>query len=278
MSDQQTEKVTRAAAPPMPVRRIDAPRDFCLGSATMRELNERRDELGVWKAGADAAHAANAQAILHNNEQSQAVNKFMSALGIAPYYIRDAASRARFPKMIRREPGYIEDLNRTFTESDGYESAVRKYQDMLRSVSARQDEVAREQRALAAARDKANKERESLIELGKMCAKYSVTAEDWRDMLGQLRARDRYLDLAVGCMMTRNDWSSGPEYAEEAIRDFVPETELDKAILADLEACLEDFCDGRVFRDTEYSYDYLFGLVPAELMADARVAMDHALY
>lgn len=83
---------------------------------------------------------------------------------------------------------------------------------------------------------------------------------------------NRYLDLAAAMEATRNDWSDGFDRVQYALSRFQSHSDGsigDKAIIDDISDCLDgDHEDGRVFRDTEWSYDKLYALAPKELVED----------
>jgi hypothetical protein len=84
-----------------------------------------------------------------------------------------------------------------------------------------------------------------------------------------IRKKDKYLDLAYGMYATRCDWNEGPWYAKNALQRFKIENATDQAIYDDNWPAVEDWDgDGRVFRDTKWSYDAVFALANPELLAD----------
>ena len=84
-----------------------------------------------------------------------------------------------------------------------------------------------------------------------------------------LLKRCKYMRLAHYLRKNRNDWSDGPDFARQGLDGFSAETPQDQEILRDLCPLVEDWDgDGRVFRDTKWSYDALFGLVNPDLLAD----------
>lgn len=79
-------------------------------------------------------------------------------------------------------------------------------------------------------------------------------------------SKDKYLMLGYWLMRNREDWNDGYGYAEVGLSQF----SIDSAEDAEIHASLTDIInrsyeeggiDGRVFRDCEYSYGYLFGKV-----------------
>jgi hypothetical protein len=247
----------------MPVEEIRPPG----AGLTMKELE-------AWKIEVDAAHERNAAAITHNLEQQKIVAEFLSKLGLTGYSEVDRKSRSRWPKTIHHDAGYIADLRRAYKRVDGYEGAIYSYNSRKADLERRATELEIETRAKARKLEAESKARESLIELGKLCAKHQVECASWDEMLAFLRGKDRYLNLAVGGQMLRNDWSESPWAARGALREFVPQNDIDSAIVAEWESLLDDFDDGRCFRDCEYNYGVLVDMADSDLAADVRKAMD----
>lgn len=104
-----------------------------------------------------------------------------------------------------------------------------------------------------------------------LVAKYGISADEPQGVCAALLDRDKYLDLAYAMNATRNDWSQGYWRVEEALARFKeqPQSEQDKAIIADIQSCLdESWVDGRTFRDTEWNYSRLYEVVKPELFSD----------
>jgi hypothetical protein len=88
------------------------------------------------------------------------------------------------------------------------------------------------------------------------------------DVYDALVEKDKYLSLGIDLLRCRNDFSEWKS-ARNAISNFKIETPQDKAISDDLNETIADFDgDGRIFRDCEWSYDKLFGLVDKQLYED----------
>lgn len=90
------------------------------------------------------------------------------------------------------------------------------------------------------------------------------------DVLSALLEKDKYLRLAHGMQLTRGDWSDGPWATKQALQDFVVVSDQDAAIAANIQSHLDDWDgDGRIFRDCEWNYGRVFGLVAdKQLLAD----------
>jgi len=83
----------------------------------------------------------------------------------------------------------------------------------------------------------------------------------WSKILYILKESNKYYYLAAAMEDTRGDWSDGFGRVEDALENFTVETDLDKEIYDDVyDSCYDRECglDGRVFRDCEYDYCYIF--------------------
>ncbi|MBT2326060.1 hypothetical protein J7E62_27400 [Variovorax paradoxus] len=228
-------------------------------------------------------HEANAPALEVNKAIAARVVALMTEIGMPTSYTeRDRNSRARYPKSIRHDAGYLGDLRRHCSPSDGFEAATHTYERMLKDYQAFAERA--EQEAKAADEKRAREaaavveRRKADMELAAMLLRYELPIESsWSDVLEALRSRDQRLDLAVAMQQTRGDWSEGPYRVSSALGRFQIETTEDKDIATCILSCLEDFEDGRVFRDCTWSYSVLFGEAKdQQLAADVQKALQHA--
>lgn len=135
-----------------------------------------------------------------------------------------------------------------------------------------------EQKKAQFARENAERQRKNDLALAGLIVRYSaLESSDWRDMLALLCSKNKYLDLGIAGEETRGDWSDGFYRVAEALRRFKIEDERDKEIVADLAGCM-DSEDGRVFRDTTWSYEALYEMVgDDQLVTDARSCLAHTI-
>jgi len=216
----------------------------------------------------------NAPAIENNKLIREKVSLIMRELGVpGTYQERDWKSKARMPKYNTFTAGYVGDLGRNVPVSDSGGialSAIAKARtDAKAWVETKRKELAAKEAAAAKLKEEDRKQKV----LVHMRVKYGCDPEDSAgDILDKILEKNKYLHLAHYLLQTRNDWSEGFGSAEYGINHFKVETEEDQQIWDSLNEILEDEDmdrDGRVFRDTEYGYDYVFGLVEDEsLMAD----------
>lgn len=239
-----------------------------VAAKAMRELESARQR-------DIATHEANKDKLVINAAVRQQVQALMDAIGMPKRYsYRDTSSRARMPKTISADAGYLMDLAREVKTDDGFAMATTTYERLLHDYKAYAEQAEREAAQIArqADIDKAAliERRKADIELAAMLLRYSLPLDSaWSDVLEALCGRDQRLNLAVAMQQTRGDWSEGPYRVRDALASFQIVTTEDKDIANDVLSCLEDFSDGRVFRDTEWNYTRLFAsAADAQLSAD----------
>ena len=240
-------------------------------------------ELEAARAKDIATHEQNGQAIEANRAIAERVTALMTEIGMPTSYTeRDKNSRARYPKTVRHDAGYIGDLRRHCPTTDGFEHATQAYERLLKDYQAYAEraEVEAKQADAQKARDAEAvvARRKADMELAAVLLRYGLPIESsWSHVLEALRGRDQRLDLAVAMSQTRGDWSEGAYRVSDALGRFQIETTEDKDIANDILSCLEDFNDGRVFRDTTWNYNVLFaGASDQQLSADIQKAMQQA--
>lgn len=194
----------------------------------------------------------------------------------------DRNSRARYPKKIQHRAGWRQDLTQHCAINDGFEQATNTYERLLkeyaeyRAQALRADEIEKNKQATEETAKLAA--RRADMELAAILLRYDLPLEtDWPDVLDNLRRRDQRLDLAVAMRQVRGDWNDGCGAVESALGRFTIRNDEDKDIANDVLGCTHDFEDGRVFRDTTWSYDRLFASVQdRQLVADVEAAYNHA--
>lgn len=226
------------------------------------------------------AHERNLPALAINQQIRDRVEALMTSIGMPRQWSRrDTNSRARFPKTITEPAGYIADLSRECRTSDNFDHVTAAYERMLRDYKAFEERAQRETEQQRAAAERAKEaeieRRKADMELASILLRYELPIESaWSDVLEALRVRHQRLDLAVAMELTRGDWSEGPWRVSDAMSRFQIETTEDKDISLDVLSGLEDFCDGRVFRDMRWSYTALYASIPdQQLVTDTRTAL-----
>lgn len=224
-------------------------------------------ELEAARARDIALHEANLPALENNKAIAAQIVALNEAIGMPKRWSeRDRNSRARYPKTIGHDAGYLTDIAREVKTDDGFEHATLSYTHL----KARYDEYAESgkreaeqlERKRAAEKQALIDKRKADMELAGVLLRYELPLESsWDDVLEHLRGKNQRLDLAVAMQQTRGDWSEGAYRVSGALGRFQIETTEDKDIANDVLSCMEDFCDGRVFRDTTWNYDRLFASV-----------------
>lgn len=230
-----------------------------------------------------ATHERNLPALENNALVALQIRSMNEAVGMpARWSERDRNSRSRYPKTIGHDAGYITDITRECKTDDGFAYATLQYERLLKSYQEYAEQGKREaeeaRRAAERAKEAEIEKRKADIELAAILLRYSLPIESsWSDVLEALRGRHQRLDLAVAMAQTRGDWSDGAYRVRAAMDRFTIHDNEDKDIANDVLGCMEDFSDGRVFRDTRWSYDALFASVEdRQLVADVQRAMQLA--
>jgi hypothetical protein len=240
-------------------------------------------ELEAARAKDVAAHERNLPALEHNKAIAARIEAVMTEAGIPRSYSeRDTNSRARYPKTITHQAGWIGDVARNCKTDDGFAHATSSYERLKKDYTAYAEraKVEADHAAQHAQRERDAElaKRKADMELAGMLLRYELPIEsDWGDVLEHLRSKDQRLDLAVAMEQTRGDWSEGPDRVSDALDRFQINTTEDKDIANDVLSCLHDFNDGRVFRDTTWSYSALYASITnTALLADCQKAMANA--
>ncbi|CAN7396127.1 hypothetical protein [Neorhizobium sp. LjRoot104] len=228
------------------------------------------------------AHERNLPKLEANKAIRERVVAVMKEAGIPDTYSEpDLKSRSRFPKSIRKDAGYLGDLQRNVRTSDSFEHATQTY-DRLKAVYDKYAEEAEQEDA----KRKAEQDREAAaalerrrndLKLAEIILRYGLAETvEWDDVLDALRQKDQRLDLAVAMSQTRGDWSEGYYRVSDALGRFTVTTPEDAAIQTDILSCFNDDIDGRIFRDTTWNYSRLFAeAADQQLAADIQLAMSN---
>lgn len=227
-----------------------------------------------------AAHEKNVPAIENNKAVAASIIALNEAVGMPKRWSeRDRNSRSRYPKTIGHDAGYLTDIAREVKTDDGFASATATYERLKKEYEAYAERGKEETEQLQRKRELEQQalvdKRRADMELATILLRYALPIEStWSDVLEHLRGKDQRVDLAVAMQQTRGDWSDGPYRVSDALQRFTIRDDEDKAIAACVVGCLAEFEDGRVFRDTSWSYDTLFAsTADRQLVADVQKAM-----
>lgn len=229
-----------------------------------------------------AQHEANVPALVNNKAIADQIIALNEAVGMPKRWTeRDRNSRARYPKIIGHDAGYLSDLAREVKTDDGFESATSTYNRLKAEYDRYAESGKAEAEQIARKREieqmRLVERRKADMELAGLLLRYELPIESsWSDVLAHLCEKDQRINLAVAMEQTRGDWSDGPYRVRDALTDFIIQTDEDKEIAADVASELYDFEDGRCFRDCTWNYSRLFASVAdQQLAADAQTAAAH---
>lgn len=246
---------------------------FTTSEQVDKKLAEYEEMLAANIKAIEETHTLNIPIIENNKLVKEKIITVMQHIGIPNTYSESyfKTNRSRTKTTDTKSAGYMSDLNRNCLVEDFYQSKITSAKQAFESLKRKaQDE---KNRINKEARDKqeAEKTKKSIQALARMQVKYNLTEDsDWCDVLEALDSKCKYFALARALEDQRNDWSEGFDRSRDAIYSFVVETAEDQEILHCLQEIAddEDLCDGRSFRDCEWSYSALYGKVNSELMED----------
>lgn len=219
-----------------------------------------------YEADCNIVSQANLEIIAHNNIVRDKITSIMKELGVPDTYYTKEYKTSRSSKLTetRHYAGYKGDLDRLMPVEKKSLDTVNLLSNLKRMYEEK----------LRAVRDIANKAEAEKIkvtemhELALLRAKYTPDnpISDVHTIRDVILSKDKYLMLGYWLMRNREDWSDGYGYAEVGVSQFKIENTEDAEIHASLTEIInrgyeEGDIDGRVFRDCEYSYGYLFGKV-----------------
>lgn len=240
------------------------------------KLSQLIAQLVQEKLQVEKEHESNKAAIENNLAIHVKVKQIMKDLGIPNQWSRSYYKTANSRKQITEttSAGYLGDLTRNIPTSDDSDRMLRLIADAHTKFKSYADTLKQKIRAAQAEKDKEEKKKKEMITKARLQIKYGLNEySDWSDVLEALDKKCKYFILARAGEETRGNWNEGFWKVENALDKFTAETEEDKEIVNEYTEILEDHrngdCeDGRVFRDCEFSYGFLYGKVDADLMAD----------
>ena len=242
--------------------------------ASQEWLDKRRETiLLVVKRLSDAQNVVEdsyREAIENNKIIREKIALMMEHAGISASYSEYdfPSSRSRKRDWVRKTAGWVNDLNRCVPiVIEGTKQDIDK---MNEKVERLYNKACAELRQREKQRALKEEEVKSAHVLALLRAKYCPDNPfaEASDVLDSLLEKNKYLMLAYHLECTRNDWSEGFDTAKYGLSKFSIDTPEDQKIYDDIQGCF-DCEDGRVFRDTEYGYGYLYSKVEDnELMSD----------
>jgi len=228
----------------------------------------------AWKRDCEA-HERNLAAIENNKLVRARIEAMMAEIGMPrKHSYVPQNSRARYPKRVTEDAGWLKDMQREVKISDGFESSQRNYATLKERYDAYAAEAEKEAElaatAAARAEEQRKAERRANIELATIVIRYELDPDvEWSDVLDALRKRNQRLDLALAMMDTRGDWSEGPYRVASAINRFKINDDIDKQIVADVAPHIADWDgDGRIFRDIRWNYGAILETIEDRQLVD----------
>lgn len=226
-------------------------------------------------------HEKNIDAIENNKLVVAAVKSLMGTLGIPNTYttydyVGYSGRKTQKKQEHTHSAGYLGDLTRCIKTDDGFSMAESSYKTFLKTI---EDYQLKHEREEQEALRKKNQEEQDIADtktLATLVVKYKLDYQStWRDVLQEIITHDKYLELGYWLERQRNSWADGFWKAHDGINGFTVETDVDQYIYDEITSLLEDADDGRVFRDCQYNYSTLYGMVDNEdLFGDFRLVFD----
>ena len=212
----------------------------------------------------------NQAAVKNNCMVYDGLVKLISSVGIPSHYAKVINSRSGKTKRVSME--WVDALKDLVKTEDEFPKVQRIYEEKMSEIAKWEKEIEEQKRKEELTRDAEKKKIENIKTLGRLENKYGLAlTESGSEILDAILSKDKYLALGHALLMNREDWNDGPEYARNGLEEFKVESDLDQSIYMEINELINDWQeDGRCFRDADYGYDYLFGLVDKELLSDYR--------
>lgn len=238
----------------------------------LQKMEKYREQAKLEKELASKTHEENKALIEINKGLHEKVSLLMQHIGLPTNrhksYFKTARSRNLTHETVAS--GWYTDMHWACSTDDSYESHIKSIDSALNTLESKCKEVCLELDKQEREKIKESNNKNKVMALAKLQLKHSLDDDaTFEDVRLFLLDKCKYLNLAVAMVDTRGDWSDGFYRVEDAIQDFVVETELDQRIVDDVSSYLDgEHSDGRVFRDCEYNYDFLSTLIDEDLKQD----------
>lgn len=244
---------------------------------TIEEVDSKLSQL-LAKAETERAkvfeeHEVNIPAIENNLKVREKITQIMKGIGVPNNYTTSEfkTQRSRTKTSTTHAAGYLGDLQRNVPVSDEKDRMLTLIKSAEDSFKRTADTLKANIRKELQEAEKSEKAKKEILAKARMQVKYNLEDDfEWSDVLSVLDKKDKYFMLARAMEDTRNDWNDGYGRVQWAISSFEVETEEDKEIFEEIHglAYESEDIDGRVFRDCEFNYSFLYGKVREELMKD----------
>jgi len=234
-----------------------------------------KDYIRLWEEALvknNEAHERNEPLIAEMNETIREVTAFMILKGFPQTYtVPKPGSRARIPPRVTIPAGYKQDIDRLFVRQDGHAESVRICNEHI----ARGQEILQKSKILLEQKSREERKKKEgdkkFFELIKINEELGSPIEDMfecslkeagDELIDYIRDKNDALSLALAMLDVRNDWNDGCGAVD--CNMFTPTNKTEEEIIEDVSNAIERFSDcqdGRVFRDTKWSYDKILGYV-----------------
>lgn len=223
-----------------------------------------------------AEHEVNIPAIENNQKVREKITQIMKDIGIPNNYSTSEfkTQRSRTKTTTTHSAGYLGDLQRNVPVSDESERMLTLIKSAVDSLKRHADTLKGTIRKELQEAEKTEKAKKEILAKARLQVKYNLDEDfEWSDVLDVLDKKDKYFMLARAGEETRGYWGEGFGKVEYALDRFIVETEEDKEIEKEYAEILEehnngDCEDGRIWRDCQFNYSYLYSKVDTDLMTD----------
>jgi hypothetical protein len=247
------------------------------------KLSQLLEKAEVERLKVVTEHEANLPAIENNQKVREKITQIMKDIGIPNNYSTSEfkTQRSRTKTTTTHSAGYLGDLQRNVHVSDESERMLTLIKSAVDSFKRHADTLKATIRKELQEVEKTEKAKKEILAKARLQVKYNLDEDfEWSDVLDVLDKKDKYFMLARAGEETRGYWGEGFGKVEYALDRFVVETEEDKEIEKEYAEILEehnngDCEDGRIFRDTQYSYSFLYGKVSEEIMKDYEILKEY---
>jgi hypothetical protein len=221
-------------------------------------------------------HELNRIPIENNLKIQQGIVKMMEKFGVKTSWSTHEykSSRSRTRSEVTHHCSWYSEVNRFIKTSDGFSSIESEHKQLLETIEKWKAEQTKKLQLKQREIEQKEQELVKSRTLAQLQVKYGLapTAE-FRDIRDVLLDKNKYLHLAYWLERNRGDWNDGYHYANIGLDGFKIETETDQLIYDNIQSYIDDWDgDGRVFRDCEWNYSVLYGMVEdEELMKDFEI-------
>lgn len=243
------------------------------------DLDALQTKVDAWFKECSAIKITNADVSANNQKVYNYIISIFNLVGIQLDH-PDPKSRKSFPPTVRKD--FVQEIAKECCQYDINGDFERSYKNIIQEINKERIKRETAKRLAEQEAERAKKQKEMESFKLQMIQKYKIDISqgmpDNNTILEAITYSNKYLRLADAMLKTRGDWSDGCELVQCALAEFTTENQFDIKINNELVRLVEDWeGDGRVFRDCEYNYDFLFNFIKdqdAALMEDYKKMKD----